>query len=161
MVATKAAKTPTKTTKTAKTATPEIEREPQVKTTPVEATSEVEGVQAQRAALKVAGYKRCPAHLTYLDRLPAEAQQPVVGYESDVSIRPLTEFGTMSACKACLKVRNAEKRVVARGDAPTRDLQRLVRLTHKYEAMRVEIERLTATLSPFEQQELERLVQQA
>src|SRR5260370_39389707 len=63
----------------------------------VEATPE--GVQAQRAALKAAGYKRCPAHLTYLSRLPEAAQTPAAGYEDDVSVRPLSEFGSVASCK--------------------------------------------------------------
>ncbi len=58
-------------------------------------------VKEQRAALLEAGYKRCPQHIKYLDRLPEEFRTPVNGYE-DVSIRPLSEYQkNTSTCRHC------------------------------------------------------------
>jgi hypothetical protein len=129
------AKTTTKKTtmKPTPTAAPETEQKPQ-------------GVQAQRAALKAAGFRKCPAHLTYLDRLPVEAQTPVVGYEDDVSIRPLGEFGSMASCKACLKVRNAERRVEARGGRHTEAQRNIERLQAIVERKRAELAEAEAKL---------------
>jgi hypothetical protein len=153
--------TPAKTTmkKTTMKPAPEIEQEQQAE----QPTPKAPGVLEQRAALKAAGYKRCPAHLTFLDRLPAEAQQPVAGHEDDVSIRPLTEFGTMSACRACLKVRNAEKRVEAasgRQAQAQRSIERLQAIVNKKRAELAEAEAKLRYIVELEADVAEREAQQ-
>src|SRR5690348_7392367 len=103
--------------------------------TPVEQTEQErpEGVQAMRALLRAAGFKKCPTRDHYMNRLPDEFRKPVNG-QTDPASRPLDEFsGHISACKLCSKIRNADKRNVNReaSGKPTNGVARLVALMRK------------------------------
>lgn len=102
------------------------------------------GVKAQREALKAAGYKRCPAHEHYLDRLPAEAQQPIAGYD-DPSIRPLAEFSTnLASCRNCAKLRGADHRAEKTGTTATAvQVKRLAKLLQRHEELTRKISEYT------------------
>jgi hypothetical protein len=107
------------------------------------------------------GYKRCPAHLTCLSRLPEAAQTPLPGYEDDVSVRPLSEFGSMASCKTCAKVRAMDERAATRGDASSAAVRHFVRLLQKQTALQMQLEALGAALREVDQAAARALVQQA
>jgi hypothetical protein len=114
------------------------------------------GVQAQRAALKAAGLKRCPAHEQYLDQLPGTVRHAVPG-QTDPAIRPLSEFGGLASCKACAKVRTADHRTERLGLAPTQAVQRLVRVMRKRDELQHQIDQVRAGQTETERDEADRL----
>jgi len=123
--------------------------------TPVEQTEQErpEGVQAMRALLRAAGFKKCPTRDHYMNRLPDEFRKPVEG-QTDPAIRPLDEFsGHIAACKQCSKIRAQDKRNITReaSGKPVNGVARLAKLLQKRAEIDAAIATLRATLNESEQ----------